>query len=354
MQKRTVLRAPPPTSQPSSAPTRGPISASTPQQALDWDDLRFVLAVGDGGSLNAGATRLGVRHSTVLRRLDALEARLGTRLFERHRRGYSPTEAGELMVAQAARMAPDIEALRRQILGRDVQLSGSVRLNCAFVAMQYLLPGPLASFARLHPGITVELREAAGLVDLTRRDADVALRLSSQVPDFWIGRQVAEIDFRAYALAGAAHLPQAVQALVRLCQQAPWIGFEQGQDARFFERWMNTHVPAQRVVFRLDLFHAMVAMLHTGLGVGLLPCFVGEREPRLVAVSEKIAALRTPLWLLSHPDLRGTARVARFVQHLADGLAHALTNAASTSNAANNATTAPVVNKPRRSPRAGS
>lgn len=291
---------------------------------LDWDNLRYVQAVAEGGSLNAGAARLGVRHSTVLRRLDALEAQLGARLFERRRQGYLPTEAGALMVAQAAQMQSAITAMHRQILGRDAQLTGRIRINSPLVAMPWLLPGPLASFAQAHPEITLELTATAGLIDLNRRDADIALRISHQVPEHWVGRQVGDVAFKVYARRGAKGLPRSVQPLPALCQQARWLGFEQGQDARFFERWMNAQVPARQLVFRVDQFNTLVAMLHTGLGVGLLPCFVGDQEAGLVAVSEAITALQTPLWLLTHPDLRGTARISRLVQHLAQALPAAL------------------------------
>lgn len=295
-----------------------------PATTLDWDTLRFVLAVAEGGSLNAGAAALGLRHSTVLRRLDALERQMGTRLFDRHRRGYQPTEAGALMAEQAGLMRPAIADLQCRIAGRDVQLSGRVRLNTAFIAMRYLLPTTLAAFALAHPAIEVEVAEASALVDLSQRDADVALRLSQQVPGHLVGRVLGQVDFCAYALRGAAGLPQAVQALAPLCTQARWIGFERGRNSRFFERWMATEVPDSQTVLRLDQFHAMVALLHTGIGIGLLPTFAGRREPALVPVSDTIDALRTPLWLLTHPDLRGTERVRRFTQHLADGLTAAL------------------------------
>lgn len=325
----------------------------TPAGALDWDDLRFVLAVAEGGSLNGGAARLGVRHSTVLRRLDGLERRLGARLFERRRQGYRPTEAGELIVAQAQAMQPAIDELQRRILGRDLQLSGGVRLNTSFITMLYLLPGPLAAFARAHPGIEVEVIEASALVDLSRRDADVALRLSRQVPPHLVGRRIGEVDFSVWARRDTPGLPSSPQPLAQLCGGLPWIGFERGRDARFFERWMNEQVDDARQVFRIDLFHSMAAMLRTGLGVGLLPDFAGRREPSLVAVSDPIPALRTPLWLLTHPDLRGTARIGAFMRHVGDGIAAALAADAAGPAPVPTPATRPVSTAPAR-PRAGS
>ena len=124
---------------------------------LEWSDLRHALAVGETGSL-AGASRLlGVNHTTVLRRLDALEAKLGTRLFERRRSGYEPTDAGQTVLAHARHMADRVDEIERQILGRDRELTGLLQVTTAFVIMEHLLPAPLADFARAYPGIEVEV-----------------------------------------------------------------------------------------------------------------------------------------------------------------------------------------------------
>lgn len=289
-------------------------------QPLDWDDLRFALAVAEAGSLNAAAQTLGVRHSTVLRRLDALEARLGSRLFDRLRAGYRPTEAGELLAEHARRVRPEIDALQRRLVGRDLEPSGSIRLNTSYIAMLYLLPQALASFARAHPRIEVEVAEASALVDLSRRDADVALRLSRQVPEHLVGRHLGDVDFAFYAVRGAPGLPQQVTPLEQLKAEGRFIGFERDHSARFFERWMLQQLAPERIVLRVDIFQSVVAMVRTGLGLGLLPHFVEPAEPGLLRVSEPIPALRTPLWLLTHPDLRGVARLQAFTRHLAEAV----------------------------------
>src|SRR5205085_9346645 len=117
---------------------------------LNWDDLRVALAVADAGSLAGAARALNVNHTTALRRLDALEARLNTRLFDRQRGGYLPTDAGELLADEARAIAPRIDDIERRLLGRDLRLSGSVRVTTAFVVMSYLLPRPLAEFVAAH------------------------------------------------------------------------------------------------------------------------------------------------------------------------------------------------------------
>jgi len=294
--------------------------------SLDWDDLRVVLAVAEAGSLAGAARALQVNHTTALRRLDAIEARLATRLFDRQRGGYLPTEAGELVAEEARGIAPRIDELERRLLGRDLRLSGTVRLTTAFVTMNYLLPRPLAEFARAHPGIEVEVAESTALLDLSRRQADVALRLSRQVPEHWVGRPLGSAQYRVYARRGVPGLPQRRTPLPALLANAPWISFEREPPNRY-GRWMLDHIPAAQVRLRVDMFNSVVAMLRTGLGVGVLPTFVAPHEPELVPVSAPIEDLATPLWILTHPDLRRTARVQAFMQDLGDAVARDLKEA---------------------------
>jgi DNA-binding transcriptional LysR family regulator len=290
---------------------------------MDWDDLRVALAVAEAGSLAGAARALNVNHTTALRRLDALEARLNTRLFERQRGGYVPTEAGEMVADEARAVAPRIDELERRLLGRDLRLTGGVRVTTAFVTMAYLLPRPLAEFARMHPGIDVEVAESTALLDLSRRQADVALRLSRQVPEHWVGRTLGTAQYRVYARRGAAGLPQRKTPLPALLANAPWISFEREPSNRY-GRWMLEHIPQQQVRLRVDMFNSVVAMLRTGLGVGVLPTFVAASEPELQPVSAAIDDLSTPLWVLTHPDLRRTARIQAFMQVLGDAVARDL------------------------------
>jgi DNA-binding transcriptional LysR family regulator len=303
--------------------------------ALDWDDLRYALAVGTAGSLAGAARSLGVNHTTVLRRLDALEAHLGSRLFDRQRSGYQPTEAGLALLAQARHMATRADEVERQVLGRDRELTGPLRVTTAFVVMDHLLPQPLADCSRAYPGIEVEVVENAFLVDLSSRhadsaqawsrsEADVALRLSANVAEHLVGRQLGVTQCRVYALRGAPGLPQAVTSLDVLTREAPWVAFERDATARVYDRWLAQHLAQSNVRIRVDIFNAKAAMLRTGIGVGVLPTFMQDKHPELVAVSEPIAELAQPVWMLTHPDLRETARVRAFMQFVGDRLAQRL------------------------------
>ncbi len=302
---------------------------------MDWSDLRYALAIGQLGSVAAAARQLGVNATTVQRRLDALERRLGARLFERARSGYQPTEAGMVVVEQARRMADQADEIERRVLGRDRELTGPLRVTSAFVVMEYLLPQPLADFARAYPGIEVEVVENAFLADLSRRsaesagsrtrlEADVALRLSASVAEHLVGRRLGMTECRVYALRGAPGLPQAPASLPQLVREAPWIAFERDATSRVYDRWMRQHLAGAQVRLRVDIFNAMVAMLHTGIGVGLLPTFMAPRHPDLVPVSDPVPELAQPVWMLTHPDLRETARVRVFMQQVGDAVAQAL------------------------------
>lgn len=303
---------------------------------LDWSDLKHALAVAEAGSLAGASRQLGVNHTTVLRRLDALEATLGTRLFDRKRSGYEPTDAGQAVLAHARHMADRVDEIERQVLGRDRELTGVLRVATAFVIMEHLLPAPLADFARAYPGIEVEVTENAFLVDLSRqrpevvgqslahREADVALRLSGHVAEHLVGRNLGMTQCRIYARRGAPGLPQNVQPLQALVRDAPWVAFEKDQQDRIYDRWMRSRMEQANVKVRVDIFNATAAMLRTGIGIGLLPTFMEAAHPELVAVSEPIPELAAPIWMLTHPDLRQTARVRAFMQHVGDALAERL------------------------------
>jgi DNA-binding transcriptional LysR family regulator len=302
---------------------------------LQWDDLRHALAIGTAGSLAGAARALEVNHTTVLRRLDALEAQLGTRLFDRHRSGYQPTEAGLALLEQARHMATRADEIERQVLGRDLELTGALRVTTAFVLMDHLLPRPLADFSRAYPGIEVEVVENAFLVDLSsryadsaqswsRREADVALRLSGHVAEHLVGRQLGMTQCRIYALRGAAGLPQQVTPIGELTREAPWVAFERDASTRVYDRWFREHLSQSVVRVRVDIFNALAAMLGTGIGVGVLPTFMEDKHPELLPVSDPIPELAQPVWMLTHPDLRRTARVRAFMQFVGDALAKRL------------------------------
>ena len=167
-------------------------------QESDWNDLRSFLAIARAGSLQGAARILGVNHSTVFRRLNALEARLKVRLFDRSARGYGLTGAGEHMLASAERVEDEILGLERRLLGGDVRLAGTLRVTTTDTLAHGLLGPHLRAFQAAYPAIELELVTGNAFFDLSKREADVALRPSRHPGDAMVGRRLGEIAVALY------------------------------------------------------------------------------------------------------------------------------------------------------------
>ncbi|QCG91110.1 LysR family transcriptional regulator [Azospirillum sp. TSH100] len=287
----------------------------------DWNDHRIVLAVVRAGGLKGAAGILGVDHSTVFRRLTALEGRIGLPLFERGPGGaYVPTEAGARAAAVAERMEDEALGLARDLAGLDRRLSGRLRVTCSETLAFRLLTPWISRFRARHPGIVIELAVDSRLLDLSRREADVALRVARpQENDLW-GRKLADVAWAAY---GGAEYLAAAPPLTGPADLAshPLIGWEEGTVGVNAARWLAEMAPAAAVVYRTgSLVNQMVAA-RSGVGLALLPCYLGDPEPGLVrALPDPIADLSRELWIVTHRDLRNTARVRAFFDTVADGV----------------------------------
>jgi DNA-binding transcriptional LysR family regulator len=281
--------------------------------ALPWDDLKLVFAIGRAGTLSGGARRIGIDHSTAFRRLGALEARLGVRLFDRARDGYAATPAGEAIIREAARFDEVVLALERRLAGEDLRPSGTVRVTTTDTLLGVLAP-EIARFREAHPEITVELVVANAFLSLTRRDADVALRPATEAPENLTGRRLAGIATALYA----AHDFHAVG--LQSFKSENWIGFDESLAHLGSARWVATEVPPERIVARVDSLVAARALACEGLGIAALPCYLGDSDSRLKRVAPPIDAMASSLWLLTHPDLRRVARIRAFLDFIAGAL----------------------------------
>lgn len=288
----------------------------------DWNDLRLVLAVQRAGALTGAAAALGVDHSTAFRRLKALEERIGVRLFERLPGGaYEPTEAGARMAAAAERMEDEALALERAIAGVDDRPTGRLRVTCSETLAHARLTGHLAAFRRSCPGILVELAIENRVLSLTRREADVALRpVRPREGDLW-GRRLAAV---AWALYGA---PELVAELGRLdgpeaLARCPVIGWERTTARIVAADWLERVVPGDAVVFRTGSLVNQAVAARAGIGLALLPCYLADGNPGLVrALAEPVTEVAGELWIVTHADLKATARVRAFFEVVGEGLA---------------------------------
>lgn len=299
---------------------------NTPTPMLDWDDLRYVLAIARAGSLTGAARFLSVTHSTVLRRIDAIEERIKVRLFERRRTGYIPTEAGEYLRQSAERCEPIVAQAERQIIGGDTSLTGIIRVASAHALTHYLLPPALAKFHSLYPKIVVHTRTSFENVDLSRGEADVSVRMSTQVLDSLVGRQIGAVKIRVYGYHAAPYLSQVptntLLSIETLARDFPWIGFDFKD--RIYEKWMEANIPSSAVVARSDFFPSVLSLVRTGLGIALMPEFIAAEVPGLIALSERIEDFEPSIWILTHADLRNTARIRAFMQTVGDAMKQAL------------------------------
>jgi DNA-binding transcriptional LysR family regulator len=283
----------------------------------DWNDLRCFLAIAREGSLAAAARVLEVDASTVGRRLSALEAGLGARLFERTPSGLALTDAARSIRSAVEEMEAGALAVERRASGEDARLEGMVRITLteAF-AVDMILPR-FAPFRERHPGIEVRFLTHYGALDLTRREAELAIRLTRPQDASLVARKVGEIAIAPYA---------SEEYLARRGQPDPTRGFTghavigyTGDAARWPEaRWLTETAPGARVAIRCNSILSVVAAARAGLGVGVLPCLRGDREPALRRVAPPVDALRRGIWLVVHPDLQHNARVRATLHFLTE------------------------------------
>lgn len=282
-----------------------------PASSLNWDDLRVVTAVHRAGSLRGAARAMGVNHATVNRRLNQLEGALGVLLFDRRPDGYSLTQAGEDILAVAERMAADLLAVERRIGGRDDEPYGTVRLNIPPAMVHSFLPAILADFAKSHPEIELDVDASHSFTDLARREADVTLRMDSQIADDVVARKV--IDY-AKAVYAAPDVAAEIGSNGADPARHFWTGWGKDMPYRGFPAGTPfPDLPVRHAIFSNAL---QVGTARAGLGLVLLPCFLGDPDPGLVRVPGTGLLPGKSLWLLFHGDLRRTARIRALVDFL--------------------------------------
>jgi DNA-binding transcriptional LysR family regulator len=290
-----------------------------PFKNLAWDDFRLVKAIADSRGLAGAAAEIGVNHSTVFRRLGQIEEALGTRLFERHRSGYAPTPAGDEMVALAARLDADILSFTRRLAGREIEASGELRVTTNDSLLVHLLTPVFARFRRQHPGVQLDIVLANEALNLSRRDADVAIRATDDPPETLVGRRAARI---AWALYGrVADFPGAVPALDELTATRSWISLGDNLSHVKAVKFVRAHVAPERIAYKVNTVLGLSQAVEAGIGIGHLPCFIADAQPELLRLAPPVPDFAADLWLLTHPDLRHSPRVRVFLDFLAAEIA---------------------------------
>lgn len=274
----------------------------------DWDDLRFFLALTESGTLSATALALGVQHTTVARRIDALETSLGTRLFDRFPRRWLLTAAGTALLPHARRLGEDFDALQRAASGHAA-LAGTVCISAPPALASYLLAPRLVQAMAHLPHIDIDLRGEMRQADLTRREADIALRFQRPSAPALAVRVLTELGYALYASEAylAAHAPAAWQ----------FVGYDALQEDSEQQRWLDTIRAGRRYCMRSNDQAALAHAIAAGAGVGVLPVYMERHLAGLHRIAGHPCPVRRKLWMLMHEDVRRAAPVRAVADALA-------------------------------------
>ncbi|WP_035714417.1 LysR family transcriptional regulator [Azorhizobium doebereinerae] len=290
-----------------------------PFKNLAWDDFRLIKAVADSRGLPAAAAQLGINHSTVFRRLRQIEEALGVALFVRHRSGYALTPAGEEVVALAERVDADITSVTRRIAGRELAPAGELRVTTNDSLLVHLLMPLLAKFRRACPSVRLDVVLGNQALNLSKRDADVAIRATDAPPDNLVGRRVARIGWALYGLAAQFPTPDTVS--YDTLSAGDWISLSDSFGGMRVVKDTLARIPPERIAYKVNTVLGLAEAIEAGLGVGFAPCFIADAHPALVRLAPPEPAYAADLWLLTHPDLRHAARVRVFLDFMAAEIA---------------------------------
>jgi DNA-binding transcriptional LysR family regulator len=273
------------------------------QTPFSWDDLRYLLAAQQTGSFAGAARRLRVDQATVGRRLRALQEAIGIPLLERTPGRLSLTEAGRRALRAAQEMDEAALHLERTIQSDVPEIAGLLRITATEALASRVLAPRLAALTARHPGLTVGLHVSNERMSLARRDADVAVRLSRPVEPALVARRAGTLGFAFYA--AREYLRRRGRPDPQL-REHDVLGYDRALAATSEALGWADEFPAARVVFRSNGALSVLAATSAGLGVGLLPCFLAEREPGLVRALPQVRSRE--IWLAVHGDLRRSAR----------------------------------------------
>ena len=279
---------------------------------MQWDDLKIFLAVAREGSISGAAKRLAVQHSTVSRRLRALEESLATSLLDRKTSGFELTEAGEELRLSASKIEAQILEFEGALGGRESGVSGELKVTAINnMACSILMP-MFTRFSANYPDIELHVQVSNKFVRLAERDADIAIRLTNSPTDTLIGTRLVTVASTVY---GARDYCSAVLAGSAVKK---WLGIK---CCGFHMSWTKDACPEQDHNFFVDDTLLTVAALREGAGLAYLPCFMGDSDPSLVRFCPPERQHDLGLWLLCHRDLRRTQRVRLFREHMLRGVA---------------------------------
>ncbi|MCG6573686.1 LysR family transcriptional regulator [Pseudomonas sp. AF32] len=282
---------------------------------LDYPDLSLILALVRGGSLARAAQLLKVDVSTVFRSVRRLEAALGQPLFEKSRAGYLPTSLARALCEQAERAEQALEAARIGVEQGGAVITGTVRLTCSDSVLQALLLPALARFMPAYPALHLELSTSNDFANLSRRDADIALRLTRTPPEHLVGRHLGDVAYRV--CASPAYLRSISSDDLR---SMTWIAPDDFLPDHPTVTWRRQHLPGVVPAYRCNSMLSVTELVRAGLGVAALPDFLLGDSQSLVPLGEPLMGYDTALWLLTRPDCRALRSVVTLFDELGGSL----------------------------------
>jgi len=261
------------------------------------DDFRIFGAVADTGSFSQAAKQLNVNHSTVSRRIQAMEQSHGVRLFDRTQTGYQLTEAGTAIYDIVLNLQENTHKASRILQGHDARLEGTINITMPNDLFMFLLAEPLKEFHQQHPEIVLNLMVSKGLRNMANREADLAVRVTSQPPEYLIGSKISSLQHGLYVKRNYAK--QATTPII------VW-----GSEAQMPD-WAIEHFPNPKIVLRVDDLYAMHQAVKAGFGIARMPCFVVDivQDPEIEHINIYVERSSWAVWLLHHEDLRNSAKI---------------------------------------------
>jgi DNA-binding transcriptional LysR family regulator len=280
----------------------------------DWDDLRYFLAVAQTGSFTAAARLLGTNQTTVGRRMQAFEMRLGAKLFDRHSKGMTVTPTGRSVLELATQIDSIATRIDRRFAGADFELAGTVRIACTEGLGAYWLTPRMVGFQRAHPNLTIDIFAGNEIVDLSRREADISIRLSQPTDPRLVAWKAGRMRFSLFAARSYTDIygiPQCFEDLAR----HRLVDHHGHHRIKILEPWTRVIREHKYSIFRTNNTQVLAEALRCGIGIGLSPSYT----PRFCADLVELPVdpgCSTDVWLVTHEETNQSARVQRVLQHI--------------------------------------
>jgi len=284
---------------------------------MEWDNLRFFLAVARSGSLTGATEKLRSSASTVSRRIELLEQNLDLKLFSHHQTGYQLTDEGKVLFENAERVEEAVMSLEQDAMAQHTDISGTVRLATAENIANFMITPALPSLLKQHPGIVLEMVPGISSINLTKREADIALRMRRPQQGNVVVRKLGVLGYALYSSQSYLDKREAGENEGQY-DQDDFITFSEEYAHLPASQWIESVLSGRPPAMITSSLYGQVAAASAGIGLAVLPCFLGDRDPTLQRVSSPIESTQQEIWLVIHRDLRNSSRVRVVADFLTD------------------------------------